>query len=239
MSLEEYRAKRNFRRTPEPDPRAGKGHRQPIFVIQQHHASHLHYDFRLEADGVLKSWAVPKEPTLDPSQKRLAIRVEDHPLSYAGFHGTIPEGEYGAGTVAIWDHGTYRNLLATKPQPLSITEGIKAGRLEIELAGEKLQGRFALIRMVRPSRGGKENWLLIKMKDEFAESTKARASRDHRPAFSNGKKAKTAALRPAAKQEPAAAESVRLTHPERILFPQSEITKGQVFDYYRRIAKRL
>src|SRR5207302_9675076 len=138
----------------------------------EHHASRLHYDFRLEADGVLKSWAVPREPSLDPSQKRLAVRVEDHPLAYATFKGTIPEGQYGAGTVKIWDHGTYDNLLADKAEPQSVTEGIDAGRLEFALHGERLNGRFALIRMKGMGRG-KDNWLLIKMKDEFARSAAA------------------------------------------------------------------
>src|SRR5205814_83815 len=137
---------------------------RPIFVVQEHHARRLHYEFRLEADGVLKSWAVPKEPTLDPSQKRLAVQVEDHPLGYATFKGTIPEGQYGAGTVSIWDHGTYDNLLEDKPFPQSVTEGIESGRLEIALHGEKLEGRFALIRMGSRFGGKKPSWLLIKMK---------------------------------------------------------------------------
>src|SRR5438874_4980159 len=166
MTLEEYRTKRNFRETPEPPPRPVKAHAKPIFVIQEHHASRLHYDFRLEADGVLKSWAVPKQPSLDPAQKRLAVQVEDHPLGYATFEGTIPEGHYGAGTVTIWDHGTYDNLLAEKPFPKTFAEGLADGRLEFVLHGRKLQGRFALIRM--RGRGRKEQWLLIKMKDEFA-----------------------------------------------------------------------
>jgi DNA ligase D-like protein (predicted ligase)/DNA ligase D-like protein (predicted 3'-phosphoesterase) len=164
-SLKRYQEKRDFGKTPEPGPRPVRSHRRPIFVVQEHHASHLHYDFRLEADGVLKSWAVPKGPPQQPGQKRLAVRVEDHPLDYAGFEGSIPEGEYGAGTVTVRDRGTYDNLLADKPAPATVTEGIEAGRLEFVLHGRKLRGRFALVRMKGPGRG-KENWLLLKLRDQ-------------------------------------------------------------------------
>lgn len=158
MSLEETKAERDSEQTAEPP-------RRPIFVVQEHHASRLHYDFRLEVDGVLKSWAIPKGPSLDPACKRLAIRVEDHALGYATFAGTIPEGQYGAGKVLIWDHGTYDNLRADASSPQSMSAGIEVGRLEFVLHGERLRGRFVLIRM-RGGRRGKESWLLIKCKDE-------------------------------------------------------------------------
>lgn len=165
MSLTDYNRKRDFARTPEPRPRVSKSRREPIFVVQEHHASRLHYDFRLEAGGVLKSWAVPKQPTTDPATRRLAVQVEDHPLAYANFSGQIPEGEYGAGKVRIWDRGTYKNLLAEKPQPRTIDQAVEDGHVEILLKGRKLTGKFALIRM--SAKGTKKNWLLIKMKDQL------------------------------------------------------------------------
>jgi len=169
MTLDKYRGKRRFETTPEPpgEETGGAGFEGPIFVVHEHHARHLHYDFRLEVEGVLKSWAVPKGPSMDPAEKRLAVAVEDHPLEYGSFEGTIPEGEYGAGTVSIWDTGSYENVLETKPKPLGMAEALVAGRAEIILHGERLKGAFALIKMRGPGR--EKAWLLIKMKDEFAQ----------------------------------------------------------------------
>src|SRR5215831_15428216 len=159
--LSEYERKRNRRGTPEPfGGKRGKA-KGPIFVVQRHDARRLHYDFRLERDGVLASWAVPKGVPLEPGTQHLAVQVEDHPLEYATFEGEIPEGQYGAGTVRVWDTGAYDNLLAGRPGPQTVAEGIRAGRLEFTLHGEKLRGRFSLVRM-RGGRGGKPQWLLIK-----------------------------------------------------------------------------
>ena len=175
MALEEYKRKRRFEETPEPPPRVEKksGHR---FVVQKHRATRLHFDFRLEMDGVLKSWAVPKGPSLDPADKRLAMQVEDHPVSYFDFEGTIPEGNYGAGTVMVWDLGTWEPL---SPQPVKgkYVPGTEAeaaamlqkGDLKFRLHGQRLKGDFALIHMRarRPGSKGTE-WLLIKKQDEYA-----------------------------------------------------------------------
>ncbi len=159
--LSEYKRKRNLRITPEPAGRVARkrGH---SFVIQKHHASHLHYDFRLEIDGVLKSWAVPKGPSLDPAVKRLAVEVEDHPLAYASFEGTIPEKQYGAGSVIVWDRGTWTPEADVHTQ-------LRSGRLRFALHGEKLNGTWNLVR--GRSQGGKPTWLLIKSHDELAQST--------------------------------------------------------------------
>lgn len=160
MPLEEYQRKRSFGRSPEPRARAARSRAKGLaFVVQKHAARRLHYDLRLEMDGVLKSWAVPKGPSLDPADKRLAVEVEDHPLEYGQFEGTIPEGQYGAGTVIIWDRG----LWIPEGDPLTLHA---KGQLKFRLEGEKLRGRWALVRMTG-ERGGKrgENWLLIKEKD--------------------------------------------------------------------------
>lgn len=161
MPLKKYASKRNFNKTPEPKPKKKKSGQELTFTIQKHHASHLHYDFRLEMNGVLKSWAVPKGPSLDPDHKRLAVEVEDHPLDYGRFEGKIPAGEYGAGTVILWDYGIWR-------PDLNVKTALKKGRLDFELHGLKLQGRWSLIRM-GPS-GVKNNWLLVKRHDAWART---------------------------------------------------------------------
>jgi DNA ligase D-like protein (predicted 3'-phosphoesterase) len=164
-TLRNYRSRRDFSRTPEPGNAREREGGDPIFVIQKHRASTLHYDFRLETDGVLKSWAVPKGPSTNPEDKRLALPTEDHPLAYADFEGTIPEGEYGAGTVMIWDRGTYRNLTEKDGRPVSVTDAIAAGHLTVLLNGVRLVGGFSLTRF-RTGKG--ESWLLIKKQDEAA-----------------------------------------------------------------------
>ncbi len=163
MSLKKYAEKRHFERTPEPAP-SQPGHASvhaSQFCVQRHHASHLHYDLRLEAGGALKSWAVPKGPTLDPSQKRLAMMVEDHPLEYGGFEGVIPKGNYGAGSVMLWDRGTYELL-----GEASAEDQLARGDFKFRIAGKKLAGEFALVRM---KRGKGNEWLLIKKKDTAAQ----------------------------------------------------------------------
>jgi len=160
MPLHEYHRKRDFSRTPEPKGTARARPSGALFVVQKHSARRLHYDFRLELDGVLKSWAVPKGPTLDPRQKRLAVEVEDHPLEYGQFEGVIPEGEYGGGTVLLWDRGTWTPLVDPR-------DGLRQGKLKFELHGEKLQGEWVLLRTGKP--GGKD-WLLKKIQDEKARS---------------------------------------------------------------------
>ncbi len=164
MSLENYNEKRHFGDTPEPKGTAGKKSMKLIFVVQRHKASHLHYDFRLEMEGVLKSWAVPKGASLNPKDKRLAMMVEDHPVSYATFEGTIPEGNYGAGIVEVWDSGTYE---LSPDNEGTGAEAIESGSLKFILHGKKLKGQFALIKLKKAADNA---WLLIKDKDEYAVS---------------------------------------------------------------------
>lgn len=162
-SLKSYHEKRDFKRTPEPYGEKAEAN-EPIFVIQKHKATSLHYDFRIEIDGVLKSWAVPKGPSTDPKVKRLALPTEDHPIDYAHFEGVIPEG-YGAGTVMVWDIGTYRNLWTEKEPDKRLTMGqaYDKGHIEVWLDGKKLKGGYALIRT------GKIGWLLVKERDQYAD----------------------------------------------------------------------
>jgi bifunctional non-homologous end joining protein LigD len=168
MSLLEYRRRRHFTSTPEPSGDAGASRRERRaprlhFVIQKHRARSLHYDFRLEWNGLLLSWAVPKGPSLDPSVKRLAVRVEDHPLEYRTFEGRIPEGEYGAGTVEIWDDGTWR------PEEPNVDAALRRGELKFMLAGRRLKGSWVLVRTRLGVAGGpRQTWLLIRHRDRPA-----------------------------------------------------------------------
>ena len=166
--LSEYRRKRDFSRTREPEGGAPARPRETLaFVIQKHAARSLHFDLRLELDGVMKSWAVPKGPSLDPAVKRMAIEVEDHPIEYNSFEGTIPEGEYGGGTVMLWDVGSY-TYWEDGPDPVErLREGHARGDFKFELQGTRLRGTWVLVR-TRPRGKGKPAWLLIKHRDEAA-----------------------------------------------------------------------
>ena len=167
MALKDYRAKRRFTVTAEPQGKkkpSARRRKALIFVVQKHRATALHYDFRLEWEGVLLSWAVPKGPSLDPSVKRLAMQVEDHPIEYADFEGIIPEGEYGGGTVMVWDKGTWT------PESPDVSAGLKKGDLKFTLDGKKLEGSWVLVRTGGHYQGGKRAWLLIKHRDEHAST---------------------------------------------------------------------
>lgn len=173
-----YRRKERFETASEPS--GGAGTRQSArFVIQKHDASTLHYDFRIEVEGVLKSWAVPKGPSLNPRDKRLAVPTEDHPLEYADFEGVIPEGEYGAGTVLVWDTGKYQHL---SDEDLDIAEALRGGRLTTWLEGAKLRGGYALNRMGHRNGG---QWLLIKVRDEGADRRRRPLRRQPRSVLTN------------------------------------------------------
>jgi bifunctional non-homologous end joining protein LigD len=260
--LAPYRAKRDFTKTSEP---AGKAARKAgsSFVVQKHDASRLHYDFRLELDGVLKSWAVAKGPSLVRGEKRLAVHVEDHPVDYGDFEGTIPEGQYGGGTVLLWDRGTWEP--EGDPQ-----EGYAKGRLTFRLDGEKLHGTWHLVRMAKRPRERQESWLLIKAEDAFARdedgpdileeaplSVKTGRSIEEiagKQAKAPGKK-RAVAKRPAAEADPPKAAArrassatkskddhrveiagVSLSHPERVLWEEQGLTKQQLAEFYVGIA---
>jgi len=229
-NLATYRRKRDFKRTPEPSGSAHRRARGNSFVIQKHAARRLHYDFRLELDGVLKSWAVPKGPSREPGEKRLAVRTEDHPLEYGRFHGVIPEGEYGAGKVELWDRGVW----TPDGDP---REGLARGRLKFRLQGKKLHGGWALVRMGgrNGSRNGKENWLLIKDKPagEVARAKpKAPAPAGSAPHSSHRRRK----VRTRGSEDGATIAGVTLTHPDRILYPAQGITKRDLARFYEEIA---
>lgn len=265
MGLETYRKMRDFRRTPEPRGSVAR-RRGWRFVVQEHHASKLHFDFRLEMGGVLKSWSLPRGPSLDPSARRLAVETEDHPVEYLKFEGRIPEGEYGAGEHLRWDTGKYRLLDAADP-----LAALAAGKLAFELRGEKLRGAFSLIEM----KGRAGQWLLIKQQDEHAEPgwvLKLRRPVDGRDTLeekAKGGRRKAAGERiekrragvkrvdvsgaSAAKAAPAARalkakklegslsvrvgrDVVALTHLERVYWPEDGYTKGDLVRYYEEVA---
>jgi DNA ligase D-like protein (predicted 3'-phosphoesterase) len=167
-SLDTYREKRDFDRSAEPSGakrRKKRSKKRPMFVIQKHDATSLHYDFRLEAAGVLKSWAVPKGPSTDPRDKRLAMAVEDHPLDYGDFEGLIPKGEYGAGPVIVWDTGTYRNLTERDGEEVPVEQAVEDGHVTVWLEGKKLRGGYSLRRT-----GDDRRWLLVKKRDDQADA---------------------------------------------------------------------
>jgi DNA ligase D-like protein (predicted 3'-phosphoesterase) len=168
--LKRYREKRDFRKTTEPrGAKRASSRKRPRFVIQKHDATSLHYDVRLEAGGVLKSWAVPKGPSTDPRDKRLAMPTEDHPLDYAEFEGVIPERQYGAGPVIVWDIGTYRNLTEEEGRQVPVEKAVRAGHVKVWLEGKKLRGGWSL-RRTRIGGGDRTKWLLVKLKDQEADA---------------------------------------------------------------------
>ncbi len=218
MKLFRYRAKRNLKLSKEPAAKIRKKSSGKLaFVVQEHHATRLHYDLRLEVDGVLKSWAVPKQPSSDPEVKRLAIMVEDHPYHYKDFHGVIPSG-YGAGTVKIWDKGTYDvHGQDAKTSEKAIKEGLKKGAIHFSLHGRKLKGEFYMVRLNRGEE--KQQWLLIKKKDAFA-----------------GRKLSSPKVK-AVKQKTKGVKNAQLTNVDKLYWPKEKITKGDLLRYYADVAK--
>jgi bifunctional non-homologous end joining protein LigD len=228
MGLQEYKRKRNFKKTPEPAGKVATG-AGSSFVIQKHAASRLHYDFRLEMEGVLRSWAVPKGPSLDPGEKRLAVHVEDHPLDYGDFEGVIPKGEYGGGTVLLWDRGTWH----PDGDPV---KGYRKGHLRFRLDGQKLRGEWDLVRMHGHQAGDREqNWILIKVADEEARPGSADAVVKDRPeSVASGLGIEEIAADP--DRSPGQVAGVKITHPDRVLYPEQGLTKGGLALFYERIA---
>lgn len=253
--LAEYNAKRDFRRTREPRGRVARARKSGLrFLVQKHAARRLHYDLRLEWEGVLLSWAVTRGPSDDPSQKRLAVRTEDHPLDYGEFEGTIPEGEYGGGTVMLWDQGTWEPLHDPG-------EGLEGGMLHFRVEGERMHGGWALVRL--PPRDGekRENWLLVKERDESASDQPERLTEMHVESVATGrsmekiaadadgavwqrdggKPAKKGAKVPARKKkaEDPVVAGVRISSPDREMFPGAGVTKLDVARYYAEAGARI
>lgn len=196
MTIKKYLSKRSFENTPEPTGHSAPRTHLLRFVVQKHAARHLHYDFRLEYRDVLLSWAVPKGPSLDPKDKRLAIQVEDHPIAYQHFEGTIPKGNYGAGTVEIWDHGFFTAHGATSAKDIEryLTEGLAKGHFAITLSGEKLNGEFVFQKLKRDPNS--REWLLIKKEDVNATSEAAlKPPHKEKSETSPRKKKETASLK--------------------------------------------
>jgi len=239
MGLKTYRQKRDFKNTPEPFGRAAS-RRSCSFVVQEHAARRLHYDFRIEIDGVLKSWSVPKGPSLDPREKRLAVPTEDHPIEYAAFEGIIPSG-YGAGTVSVWDRGSYRNTRLENDNEVPMRRAFEEGKLEFVLEGMKLRGAFALVRT-----GMDGNWLLIKKRDEEAISgwkatPESVISGRTLEEIAKGQKG-SAKKKPPVKKTPATEAAVRIgsreilvSKPSKELYP-GQYTKADVVAYYQDVA---
>jgi DNA ligase D-like protein (predicted polymerase)/DNA ligase D-like protein (predicted 3'-phosphoesterase) len=262
VSLKTYWQKRDFKKTKEPKGQVAKGRAQTIFVIHEHHASILHFDLRLEIAGVLKSWSVPKGPTLNSEIKRLAVEVEDHPLAYASFNGTIAEGQYGAGRSLIWDEG---GLDVNEADPL---QALEEGRLSFTLTGKKLRGGFALVRM--KGRKGKPQWLLMKKNDEHADVDwqleLVEPDERFKPEVSGSRSTKARAAKKSATRKvtkPEVAEiisvaaflkrerlegdlglkigqhTVALTNLDKLYWPKEKISKGELIRYYLRIGKTI
>ncbi|MFN4283448.1 MAG: DNA ligase D [Alphaproteobacteria bacterium] len=213
MALKTYRAKRDFARTQEPAGSARRGKAAGArFVVHKHDASRLHFDLRLEMDGVLKSWAVPKGPSLDPAEKRLAVEVEDHPIEYGGFEGTIPEGQYGGGTVQLWDRGRLDYEGDLKPR-----DALKKGDLKFTLHGAHMKGSWALVRMRRRGKETRDNWLLIKHRDAYAKKGKAAEIAEIDESVKSGRRmAEIAAGKNAKSAQPKTAKRARAKKPKRL-----------------------
>ncbi len=221
--LAKYRTIRNFAKTSE--PRGGKAtDGGNSFVVHKHDASHLHYDFRLELDGVLLSWAVPKGPSLNPGERRLAMRTEDHPLDYGGFEGIIPEGQYGAGSVIVWDRGTWQAVEDPRA-------GLKKGHLVFTLKGEKLSGRWHLVRTKSAKR---EAWLLFKGNDEAASNVDVEVAEPN--SVLSGKSVEAVGGAPERVWLP---KNLHLTHPDKVLYTEQGITKTTLAIYYLAVQEQL